>query len=65
MNVIQWGEAALYKRPIRNKDNSNRIVVEFPKLHLGNLSDNLQSHLPDGLNYKKAISDYLREIREV
>jgi len=37
--------------------------VEFFKLYLGDSPDNLKPKLP--INYKKAITDYFREIRQV
>ncbi|CAB5192644.1 unnamed protein product [Rhizophagus irregularis] len=59
--VMSWGAPALAKRPNRRKKNiSETKPVELFKLHLGNLSKNLKPKLPIG--YKKAITDYLREI---
>ncbi|GES96669.1 hypothetical protein GLOIN_2v1486447 [Rhizophagus clarus] len=63
--VKSWGLPALTEKPGRRKSSSNKIRVELFKLHLGKLPDNLKPHLPDGLNYKKTIIDYLREIGEV
>ncbi|GBC08039.1 hypothetical protein RclHR1_07890006 [Rhizophagus clarus] len=57
-NVVEWGYPALSKRKNKNKVRP----VELFKLHLGNLQENLKPKLPDKLGYKKAITDYLREI---
>ena len=62
-NVVLWGAPALAKRSNRqNRKQENRIVELF-KLHLGDLSDCLKPKLP--VDYKKAITDYLREIGKV
>jgi hypothetical protein len=60
-NVVEWGYPALSKRKTRNKVRP----VELFKLHLGNLQEDLKPKLPDKLEYKKAIADYLREIGKV
>jgi hypothetical protein len=57
-NVVSWGHAALSERP-----NHHNKPVELFKLHQNNLSDNLKPKLP--VDYKKAITDYLREIGKV
>jgi hypothetical protein len=63
-NVISWGYPALLsKRPSRRNREQNNKSVELFKLHLSNLSDNLKPRLP--VDYKKAITDYLREIGKV
>ncbi|CAB4473668.1 unnamed protein product [Rhizophagus irregularis] len=48
-----WGYPALYKSPI-----------ELFKLHLGDIPESEKPYLPSKLSYKKAITDYLREIAE-
>ncbi|CAB4437275.1 unnamed protein product [Rhizophagus irregularis] len=62
-----WGAPALAKkksRRVRKQNNSEgSIPVELFKLHLGDLSDEVKPKLP--VDYKKAITDYLREIGEV
>ncbi|RIA82056.1 hypothetical protein C1645_809790 [Glomus cerebriforme] len=56
-----WGFPALAKRPSRKKEkNLRRNVVELFKLHLGNLKPELRPQLV--IDYKKAITDYLRLI---
>ncbi|GBB95725.1 hypothetical protein RclHR1_00260030 [Rhizophagus clarus] len=61
MNVGSWGYPALSKRPNKKKKSKDRSKpVELFKLHLGNLVDSLKPKLP--VDYKKAITDYLREI---
>ncbi|GBC10509.1 hypothetical protein RclHR1_00970010 [Rhizophagus clarus] len=59
-NVELWGLPALSKRPNLRKNKNIKKPVELFKLHLGNLSENLKPKLP--IEYKKAITDYLREI---
>ncbi|RIA80180.1 hypothetical protein C1645_843312 [Glomus cerebriforme] len=62
-NVVCWGYPALAKRPNhrnQNQDSNGNKTVELFKLHLDNLPDNLKPKLP--IDYKKAITDYLREI---
>jgi hypothetical protein len=62
--VESWGYPALAKRPNRRmKDRNETKPVELFKLHLSNLSENLKPKLP--IEYKKAITDYLREIGKV
>ena len=45
--------------------NDDNKPVELFKLHLSNLPDHKKPILPVGLDYKTAISDYLREIGKV
>ena len=52
------------KRPSRKINDENKPVELF-KLHLSNLPDHEKPIVPDGLDYKKAISDYLREVGKV
>ncbi|GBB85958.1 hypothetical protein RclHR1_01240009 [Rhizophagus clarus] len=61
-NVISWGLQALAGRTIRTKKNPADELkpVELFKLHLGNMEE--KPYLPEGLDYKKAITDYLHEI---
>ncbi|RIA82248.1 hypothetical protein C1645_809689 [Glomus cerebriforme] len=60
-NIKTWGYSALSKRPNKKKGNKNESrPVELFKLYLGKLSDELKPKLP--VDYKKAITDYLREI---
>ncbi|PKK64400.1 actin-like ATPase domain-containing protein [Rhizophagus irregularis] len=58
--VIKWGIPALAKRQGRRNDNTETQPVELFKLCLGNLEENLKPILT--VNYKKAITDYLREM---
>ncbi|RGB26164.1 hypothetical protein C1646_721887 [Rhizophagus diaphanus] len=67
-NVKLWGAPALVKkqgrsRTRRQKNNENDKPVELFKLHLGDLLEELKPKLP--VDYKKAITDYLREIGKV
>ncbi|CAB5381361.1 unnamed protein product [Rhizophagus irregularis] len=61
-NVISWGIPALAERTIRRKSNAadDSKSVELFKLHLGNIEE--KPYLPEGLDYKKVITDYLHEI---
>ncbi|RIA91787.1 hypothetical protein C1645_766521 [Glomus cerebriforme] len=62
-NVELWGCPALSKRPNRRLDRNQREnVVELFKLHLGNLQAEIKEKYTISVNYKKAITDYLREI---
>uniref|UniRef100_U9TDM9 Hsp70 family protein n=1 Tax=Rhizophagus irregularis (strain DAOM 181602 / DAOM 197198 / MUCL 43194) TaxID=747089 RepID=U9TDM9_RHIID len=56
--VEQWGKPALSKRP--NRRRAENKPVKLFKLHLGNLQEHLKPKL--SVDYKKAITDYLREI---
>jgi hypothetical protein len=66
-NIKSWGVPALAKR--QNRRTKKQISregskpIELFKLHLGDLLDELKPKLP--INYKKAITDYLREIGKV
>ncbi|CAG8525407.1 4789_t:CDS:2 [Rhizophagus irregularis] len=60
INVLCWGAEALRVRPKRKNRKQNSKPVELFKLYLGDLPDNLKPKLP--IDYKKAITDYLREI---
>ena len=65
-NVRSWGTPALARMPARRNRNQNdegNRPVELFKLHLGDISDKLKPNLPVG--YKKAITDYLKEIGKV
>ncbi|RGB23996.1 hypothetical protein C1646_805401 [Rhizophagus diaphanus] len=61
-SVQSWGFSALAKRPKRKKAIDNKPVELF-KLHLGKMSN--KPPLPNGLDYKKAITDYLHEFGKV
>ncbi|RHZ72295.1 hypothetical protein Glove_243g59 [Diversispora epigaea] len=58
-NVTSWGYTALSKRPNRRKHKTEKkYIAELFKLHLGDLK--VKPPLPVG-DYKKVITDYLRE----
>ncbi|CAG8725936.1 8764_t:CDS:2 [Rhizophagus irregularis] len=60
--VELWGHPALCKKPnTKGKDNETRPIELF-KLYLGNCLDKHKPVLPEPLNYKKVITDYLHEI---
>jgi hypothetical protein len=58
--VLCWGAPALEIRPSRRNKKRCGKIIELFKLHLSDLPDNLIPKLP--IDYKKAITDYLREI---
>lgn len=60
-NVDKWGQPALSRRP--NRRRAENKPVKLFKLHLGNLQENLKPRLI--VEYKKAITDYLREFGKV
>ncbi|CAG8599253.1 6356_t:CDS:2, partial [Scutellospora calospora] len=61
--VEAWGLPALAQRPSRRAErNSTSKPVELFKLHLGSMPDKEKPSLPKGLDFKKAITDYLREL---
>ena len=63
-NVISWGIPALADRTVRRTKNTKESKpVELFKLHLGDTE--IKPYLPEGLDYKKAITDYLHEIGEL
>ncbi len=56
----------LSNRPRRNLYmNEKKYVAKLFNLHLSDLQEGLKPDLPSGLDYKKAITDYLREIGKV
>jgi len=62
--VELWGAPALSKRPHRKKKKVIEAQpVELFKLHLGDMPAKLKPKLE--LDYKKAITDYLKEIGRV
>ena len=65
-NVKLWGAPALAKkrsRRVKKQNIGDDKPVEMFKLHLGDLFEELKPKLP--IEYKKAITDYLREIGKV
>ncbi|CAB4424823.1 unnamed protein product [Rhizophagus irregularis] len=64
LNVKQWGRPLLSRRQnLRRQNECETIPVELFKLHL---THNLEKpYLPEGLCFKKTISDYFREIGKV
>jgi hypothetical protein len=64
--VKSWGSPVIAKRSNRKKKSDGKTKpVELFKLYLGGLPDNLKPYLPYGLDYKKFITDYLKQIGEV
>ncbi|CAG8481208.1 10274_t:CDS:2 [Paraglomus brasilianum] len=63
--VHKWGVPALAVRPKKKKGKGARNIdtkpVELFKLHLGDMKDVEKPPLPDGLDFRKAITDYLAE----
>ncbi|CAI2174174.1 6280_t:CDS:2 [Funneliformis geosporum] len=62
-NLKAWGFPALAERPTRRNKNTTSKPVERFKLHLGKMEN--KPPLPNGLDYKKAITDYLRELSKL
>ncbi|RIA82054.1 hypothetical protein C1645_809788 [Glomus cerebriforme] len=61
--LTSWGVPALAEKPNKKKKTPDVKPVERFKLHLGQMKD--KPHLPDKLDYKTAITDYLREMGQV
>ncbi|CAG8575605.1 1747_t:CDS:2 [Ambispora leptoticha] len=62
LQVEAWGYPALAKEPKRKRRiEEEKRPIELFKLHLADLKK--KPELPDGLNYKKAITDYLRQMQ--
>ncbi|GBB95721.1 hypothetical protein RclHR1_00260026 [Rhizophagus clarus] len=59
-DVELWGYPALYKKPNKKNKDKEMKPVELFKLHLGNCLEKYKPKLP--VDYKKAITDYLREM---
>ncbi|CAG8462278.1 12961_t:CDS:2 [Funneliformis mosseae] len=64
-NVISWGATALAEKPTRRKKVGSVPPIELFKLHLSDLPNKFKPKLPLSLDYKKVITDYLREIGKV
>ncbi|RIB23314.1 hypothetical protein C2G38_2171683 [Gigaspora rosea] len=65
-SVEAWGLPALAQKASRRAErNSTSKPVELFKLHLGNMPEKEKPALPKGLEYKRAITDYLTEIETV
>jgi hypothetical protein len=58
-NVESWGFPALAKGSRRKELNK---PVELFKLHLSDMPESDKPYLPPNLDYKKAITDYFREM---
>ncbi|UZO00671.1 uncharacterized protein OCT59_011791 [Rhizophagus irregularis] len=63
--VINWGDLALDEELDDTVDDLNKrsCPIELFKLHLSNLREDQKPWLPPQLNYKKAIVDYLTQMR--
>ncbi|CAG8543501.1 11170_t:CDS:2 [Funneliformis mosseae] len=64
-NVISWGYPALAEKPSKTKAPSKTRPAERFKLCLGEIREEditFTPYLPDGLDYKKAIEDYIRKM---
>ncbi|CAG8703407.1 12099_t:CDS:2 [Dentiscutata erythropus] len=62
--VKAWGLSALAEKPRKRRPQNfdKSIHVELFKLHLGDMSDDEKPSLPNNMNYKQAITDYLWEL---
>jgi hypothetical protein len=63
--VKSWGFPALAEKPSNKKKNSDKSKpIELFKLHLiKELND--KPFLPEGLDFKKVITDYLKKLAEM
>ncbi|CAB5331083.1 unnamed protein product [Rhizophagus irregularis] len=61
-NVISWGLSALATRPRGRSWRPSSKPIELFKLHLLENGLSETATLPDALNYKDVIKDYLREL---
>ncbi|CAG8498590.1 176_t:CDS:2 [Paraglomus occultum] len=67
-NVTKWGAPALASRPKRKKNSAAAVEtkpVELFKLHLGEIEHSKKPPLPIGLDFRKAITDYLRQLSKL
>ncbi|CAJ0827617.1 8083_t:CDS:10 [Entrophospora sp. SA101] len=65
-DVIAWGYEALAREPrkkIRIVSKPEPKPVERFKLHLADLKDSDKPYLPPNLDYRKAISDFLKSMK--
>ncbi|CAG8440520.1 uncharacterized protein OCT59_009835 [Rhizophagus irregularis] len=60
-SIISWGFSALPERPRRRGNDNQTKPIELFKLFLFKE----KSFLPDNLDYKRVISDYLRKLGEM
>lgn len=67
LNLVNWGFPALAREPRsrRKNKNSEYKLVELFKLHLSDIPDYQKPVLPYGLDYRKAIKDFLAAMRPV
>ncbi|PKK61471.1 hypothetical protein RhiirC2_791753 [Rhizophagus irregularis] len=64
IQVINWGDLELDEELDDTVDlNKRSCPIELFKLHLSNLREDQKPWLPPQLNYKKAIEDYLTQMR--
>ncbi|CAB5352186.1 unnamed protein product [Rhizophagus irregularis] len=64
IQVINWGDLELDEELDDTVDlNKRSCPIELFKLHLSNLREDQKPWLPPQLNYKKAIVDYLTQMR--
>ncbi|CAG8526940.1 4411_t:CDS:2 [Ambispora leptoticha] len=68
LNVIKWGLPALAEKISRKSGNSKSEeaqIAELFKLHLAEIDEEEKPKLPLGLDPRKAITDYLCEVRKL
>ena len=78
-NVVGWGSSAITRQEKKKKKKSGNsgiaandpyslaptLSVSLFKLHFGNVREQVKPILPQGLDYRKCVIDYLAEMTKV
>jgi hypothetical protein len=64
-NLISWGYPALSQRPNRIKKSCDIDIKPVENFLLYLSKTNYKPYLPEGLDYKKAITDYLKQMGDL
>ncbi|RIA89188.1 hypothetical protein C1645_825213 [Glomus cerebriforme] len=72
-NVVGWGSGAITRQEKKKKKKSNSNSINDPptlsvslfKLHLGNVGEQDKPILPQGLDYRQCVIDYLAEMTKL
>ncbi|GBB94068.1 hypothetical protein RclHR1_22870002 [Rhizophagus clarus] len=65
LKLTSWGFSALAEKPNKKIKSSDIKPAEKFKLHLSKMDDKNKPPLPEGLDPKTAITDYLREMGKI